>query len=83
MLLHVPWKQFDGHRVMKVKDGVGTGVVVGGSADVVSTCELDSDSLRCVCESESEAETSGVPDHENEAVGRERVSLGLPVSEPV
>jgi hypothetical protein len=34
----------DGQRVMKVKVFVGTGVVVGGSAEVVSWCEKDSES---------------------------------------
>ena len=35
-----------------VFDGVGTGVVVGGSADVVSWCEKDSESETLVTESE-------------------------------
>ncbi len=47
-----PWKQLDGQRVMKVKVFVGTGVVVGGSADVASWCEKDSESETLVTESE-------------------------------
>ena len=50
-MLQTPWKQLDGQRVMKVKVFVGTGVVVGGSADVVSWCEKDSESENFVTES--------------------------------
>ena len=53
---------------MKVKERVGTGEVVGGKADVVRGCEMESDCENCDCEIVKESEGSGVPEKEGECV---------------
>ena len=75
-MLQMPWKQLDGQRVMKVNVRVGIGVVVGGSAEVVSGCDSDSDAVSPERDLENDSERRSEIDSDS-------VRVSLAVSESV